>query len=209
MLQVTETIIVPSTPRAIDMKGGKLLLGLRNECIVEYAQPKQGNIPSFLMYSHSNGEVWGLDVADNKILTSADDHNIFTWDYKTRKMVKQTTLNEKGGKKIKYGASTLSTLPDNQCSRAVCLNKKNSHIAVALNNGDVQIRQSINAIDKIVKQMKVCDRWIECMSYSPDGKFLAVGTHVQLVHIFDVDAGYTQKGVIKGHSSYILALVGA
>jgi len=50
-------------------------------------------------------------------------------------MIKSTKINETGGEKIKYGASTLSDLPDNQCSRSIKVNKKVGHVAIALNNG--------------------------------------------------------------------------
>lgn len=32
--------------------------------------------------------------------------------------------------------------------------------------------------------------WIECMAYSPDGNFLAVGAHDSCVYVYDVNNQY-------------------
>jgi len=65
-------------------------------------------------------------------------------------MIKETTIDSKEGQKIKYGASTLSDLPDNQCSRSVKINKKNGHVAIATNDGGIHIRESLDNLDKHV-----------------------------------------------------------
>lgn len=41
------------------------------------------------------------------------------------------------------------------------------------------------------------------MSYSPDGRYLAVGSHDNNIYILE---GTTKKFVLKGHSSFIVAL---
>lgn len=39
-----------------------------------------------VMFSHSNGETWGLDVSNYpKVVTSGDDNKIIVWDTAQRK----------------------------------------------------------------------------------------------------------------------------
>ena len=47
--------------------------------------------------------------------------------------------------------------------------------------------------------------WIEVMKYSPDGKFLAIGSHDDHIYIYDAE---TYRMIDKGwkHSSYIVGL---
>lgn len=48
------------------------------------------------MQSHSDGEVWGLDVNPsnaNVICTSGDDNKVKTWDINARKCKATGTLN--------------------------------------------------------------------------------------------------------------------
>ena len=89
------------------------------------------------MNSHSDGELWGLDVSTfPHIVTSADDNQIITWDASTRKMVKSTPLTTTRQVAAKKGgASTLSSLPASQCSRAVVV--QNGSIVAAGNDGAV------------------------------------------------------------------------
>jgi WD40 repeat protein len=195
-------IVVESSPRALDMVGDKILAGLRNGTIIEIEGGKQ--VP--VMKSHSDGELWGLCIKDNIIATSCDDNRVIVWDTTQRKAITETILNDKPGAKLKYGASTLSTLPDNQCSRALTLNRLNGHIAVGLNDGAIQIRESITNINKVVKSMKDSQRWIECMMYSPDGNLLAVGTHDDTILIYDVKAGYAMKAKFTAHKAAITAV---
>jgi hypothetical protein len=54
-----------------------MLVGLRNGSIYEVS----GDSRKELMFSHSEGEVWGLDVSNfPKVCTSGDDNKIIVWD---------------------------------------------------------------------------------------------------------------------------------
>jgi len=44
------------------------------------------------------------------------------------------------------------------------------------------------------------------MEYSPDGNYLAVGSHDQKTRIYDVQNNYERIATCKGHSSYIHCL---
>jgi len=72
------------------------------------------------MESHSDGEVWGLAVVDSDtVLTSGDDNQIRAWSVSKRQAVSQAIVSNQARKLKRRGASTLSTFPDSQCSRAL------------------------------------------------------------------------------------------
>jgi len=196
------THTLPSVPRALDKKGAEILIGMRNGTI---ALLKDGKITSELLNSHHDGEVWGLEVLETgEVLTSCDDNKLMKWDSKERKCKGTFTINPKAGTKIKYGASSMTAFPDNQCSRAICYNPTTKEVAAATNNGEVHIRD-LAKLGAAKKVLKAAERWIEFMTYSPNGKYLAVGTHDSTIVIYET-AGYTSKGALKAHKSSITAI---
>lgn len=48
--------------------------------------------------------------------------------------------------------------------------------------------------------------WIECMTFSPDQRYLAVGSHDNYIYIYDAQDSFSLVGKCKGHSSYITAV---
>lgn len=117
------------------MHNGKLIVGQRDGTITCI----QGEDRMNIMYSHSDGEVWGLaQRADGTVVTSGDDNKFIAWNPTERKHVKTFKVSDRTVKSKKGGASTLSTLPASQCSRAVALNS--DWMAVAGNDGAVSIR---------------------------------------------------------------------
>ena len=161
------------------------------------------------MQGHSDGEVWGLYIhpsKDNIVVTTCDDNKICVWDMQKRERIAKGTVNKKRGKKRKGGASTLSRFPPNQCSRAVTIHPNNGHIAVSCNDGGVTIRAGYEDIDNIINELTDTKQWNEVMEYSPDGNYLAVGSHDNRIRVYDVNSGYKKVGMCKGHSSYIHCL---
>lgn len=75
------------------------------------------------MKSHNAGETWGLDVLnESMIVTSGDDNKVMIWNTDDRVYAGGCIVNKVAKKNARKGASTLSKLPDSQCSRAVCYN---------------------------------------------------------------------------------------
>lgn len=111
------------------------------------------------------------------MITTADDNKICVWDTTKRERIGKGVINKKKGAKRKRGASTMSRFRPNQCSRAVAINCNNGHVAVSTNEGEVQIRASYSDIDNTINAFRDSKRWNEVMEYSPDGKYLAVGSH--------------------------------
>jgi len=94
----------------------------------------QGQKPEEIMSSHNQGEVWGLDIVDNeRIITSCDDNRVIVWNTQTHKKDEEFIVNSVAKKNARKGASTISSLPDSQCSRAVLMHK--GMPIVAANNG--------------------------------------------------------------------------
>ena len=75
------------------------------------------------MTSHSDGEVWGLSVpTDDLVLTSADDNQIIGWSPSQKKQIARGTVSTVAKSLKRRGASSLTSFPDSQCSRAISFN---------------------------------------------------------------------------------------
>lgn len=48
--------------------------------------------------------------------------------------------------------------------------------------------------------------WIEAAEYSPDGKYLAAGSHDTNIYIYDVENGYSLVGKCKEHNASITCI---
>ena len=197
---------VSSTPRSIDFYFHEGVAGCSNGSIytftIEDKKVDERKIKE-LMASHSDGEVWGLDLIDNLAITSGDDNKIIVWDIVKKKKINTVVIDKIKGEKLKNGASTMSSFADNQCSRFIGINTNfNNHVAVGTNCGEVQIRRSIHLIDRVEAILHEPTRWIEFMSYSPSGELLAVGSHDSNVYVYNTK-DYILKCKLTGHSSFI------
>jgi microtubule-associated protein-like 1/2 len=54
-------------------------------------------------------------------------------------------------------------------------------------------------------ELKDSKEWIEVMAFSPDGQYLAVGSHDNMIRVYST-ADWSLTGNCRGHSSYIMAL---
>jgi len=197
--QSTRCIEVGSLVRAIDCMGDKLLIGQRDGTIT----CMQGDNKMEIMHSHDNGEVWGLaQTSSGTIVTSGDDNKVMMWDPESRKMTKCSKVTDRSEKSRRGRASTMSRMPDSKCSRAVAIN--DSFIAIAGNDGAVTVR-AVGQPDMDIKTMKDSTEWIEVMSFSPDGAYLAVGSHDNATYVYRTSDWGLQSKCNK-HSSYIMAL---
>lgn len=158
------------------------------------------------MQSHSDGEVWGLGLTDSDIIvTSGDDNKIKSWNIKTRKPVDTGAVSSESRKAPRGGASSLTTLPDSQCARAIAVNTKNGYVAVGHNDGTLTIRSSINKLGDIISTKRDSQEWIEVLEYSPDQSRLAVGSHDNNIYIYDANS-HALLGKLTKHNSFIVSV---
>lgn len=158
------------------------------------------------MESHSDGEVWGLSISDPYIFTTGDDNKIKVWNTNSRTCIANGTVCKEARKVKRGGASTLSTLPDSQCSRAIDYNYRNKHVAVGHNDGTLTIRASIQKLDDVLYTFNHSKEWIEVIKYSPDGNKLAVGSHDNNIYIYDTTNNYKLLGKCAKHNSFIVSV---
>jgi WD40 repeat protein len=198
--QVTKTIEYPSLVRAIDCDdSGNLLVGQRDGTI-SYEDGSRTNI----MYSHSDGEVWGLaQQADGTVVTSADDNKVMFWNPESRSFIKQAKVSDRRKKAKRGGASTLSKYPDSQCSRSVAVN--DTYLIVAGNDGAVSVR-NCSAPDNEIKLIQDSTEWIEVMAFSPNNEYLACGSHDNNIYVYNVNQDFALVGKCSAHNSYVMAM---
>merc|ERR1740117_1705735 len=104
------------------------------------------------------------------------------------------------------GASSMSRKPASQQARSVVW--LNEAVIVASNDGTVSVGLTD---DKSIKgewyhQLTDSLEWIECMAVSPDHKWLAVGSHDNIIYVYNIDNKFKLHSKCKGHSSYINSL---
>lgn len=202
-LEMLREIQLPSTPRAVDVFNGELMaVGLRNGSIIEVNLADEST--STIMQSHHTGEVWGLGVSagSKTIFTSGDDDQIIEWDPESRTAVSSCVVNPEERRAKKNKASTQGDKPESQASRAVDVNPSNGHVAAGANDGSVTIREDPSS-GEITQELRDSGQWIEAVEYSPNGNFLAVGSHDNLIYVYDVNDGYSLIGKCKGHNAAI------
>jgi len=56
---------------------------------------------------------------------------------------------------------------------------------------------------ELLHEIKDSKQWISDVKYSPDGKYLAVGSHDNAVYLYKRRRGYARSSVFKKHNSYI------
>lgn len=102
----------------------------------------------------------------------------------------------------------MASTPAHQQSRGITYSKKWNHVAVSNNQGDVTILD-YNDFSKRVTTLMKPREWCECLSYSPDENFLALGSHDDSIYIYKISESgeYTLHWSITFvHSSAIVGM---
>uniref|UniRef100_A0A672QZY9 receptor protein-tyrosine kinase n=1 Tax=Sinocyclocheilus grahami TaxID=75366 RepID=A0A672QZY9_SINGR len=164
-----------------DVDGEELLVGTTRNAILRgsFSDGFVGHVD----------EMWGLAThpTQNIFLTCGNDRQVCVWNAEDHKLDWCTTLEESGlcadfspnGGVVSVGLST---------GRWVVLDLQTKEVVTDLTDGNEQL---------------------SVMRYSPDGSFLAVGSHDNFIYIYNVTEGgrrYTRFGKCTGHSSFITHL---
>jgi len=202
-----------------DEDAKNLVVGCSNSDIYTVPVSGSSSAPNPVVEGHFEGEVWSLfaDGGNDSFLTAGEDNRVFRWNTKSHKADGNGKVSQKKPPKTrrKYGVSTTSRLHPSQCARAIAQSPDGSHVAIGRNDGrlivlDAKKLETVTVVNlnnhskRKVKKQK--GNWIEAMSYSPDGKYLAVGTHGIAICICDVSNGYKVATALKKHNSVITHL---
>ena len=201
-MECTQALSVGVLPRAIDCNGTNLIVGLRSGRIEELNLETGEN--TLVHESHNDGEVWGLSLDGSYAYTSGDDNQVKVWDPASKKCISTAIVNTAERKARKNRASTLGSFPDSQSSRALSISC-NGHLAVCANDGSVTIRDTAD-INNVITELTDSQEWVEVAEYSPDGNFLAVGSHDTNIYIYDAANGYSLVGTCSKHNASITCI---
>ncbi|KAL4648208.1 echinoderm microtubule-associated protein-like 4 isoform X2 [Arapaima gigas] len=168
-----------------DVDGEELLVGTTRNAILR-GTLSDGFVA--IVQGHVD-ELWGLAThpSENVFLTCGHDRQVCLWNAEEHRLDWCTMLEESG-----------------LCAD-FCPNGR--VVSVGLNTGrwvvlDLQTQEVVSDNTDGNEQLSV-------MRYSPDGSFLAVGSHDNFIYIYTVtEAGrrYTRFGKCTGHSSFITHL---
>ena len=87
------------------------------------------------------------------------------------------------------------------------MNPKNGHVAFTNNDGQLFLRAGSKTLHQsILSEIKLSNEWIETISFSPYGSYLAVGSHDNTIYILDVNDSYKVKSKCQKHNSFITSL---
>jgi len=140
--------------KSTDIYKGQFIVGTSNGKIILI----EGKKKKVLINGHGFGEVWGLDISakTGKIVTTSDDNKILVFDPEKNDVVNEGVINATPGpkRKVGKGASTLSSMPPNQCARAVAIHPLYENIAIGVCDGELQVRQSLEDINKTIFKAK-------------------------------------------------------
>ncbi|CAF0987237.1 unnamed protein product [Adineta ricciae] len=176
--QLTEEETSKTSIRAVTL-ARRIFIGTHRGEICEIE--KDGRI-RICVQGHAEGEMWALSTHPSKleICTASDDKTVRIWSLQDRRMLRFKTFNK-----------LIRTCEYSQNGKTIAVGTKDGQFMI-LNEGDLSTIVQVEHRNQEVSDIK----------FSPDDRYLAVGTHDNFVDIYNVE---TQKrvGICKANSSYI------
>ncbi|XP_070181364.1 echinoderm microtubule-associated protein-like 2 isoform X3 [Littorina saxatilis] len=163
-------------------KGGLVLIGttknriLQGSLDLEFSPVMQGHID----------ELWGLAThpTQHQFLTCGSDRLVYLWDSQSRSIVWTKELND----------------PAHSC----CFHPEGSVVAIGTKAARWVVLDL--ATHEIVSVHTDGNEQIECIQFSPDGNYIAVGSRDNYVYVYQASEGgrkFSRVGRCSGHSSFI------
>ncbi len=168
---------------------GTIAIGANDGSLIEIDETGEGVT---LLNSHFAGELNAIDIVDKDfVITSGEDNQIILWDYRDHRAHKISKIDESCTelKPIQMGKYK-HLMGRSAMSRCIGINRVNANVAVGVNSGYVQIRESVMNLDHTLHTIKTGNAQIESLKYSTDGKKLAVGTYDFKIYVYDVNSKY-------------------
>ena len=178
---ITSRVACTACVKAMHLSGSMLVVGTRTGEVYEMDTTSYSY--TLLLQGHGYGTVWGLACHPNEhqYVTVGDDCTCRVWDVASRRMVMVRDLGAKG--------------------RSVAYHPDGSQIAIGLAGGGLVVL-SADSLDTMHAK-KDREEPIHELKYSPNGQYLAAGSHDNYIDVYDVGKNYGRTGVAKGHASYI------
>ena len=178
-LTIISNIQCKAVPRAVDFSDDLTVVGDWEGTITLY----QGTAETKTWKSHHLEETWGLDLTDELAITAGDDNKILIWNYNTHELKAEGVIDPEPPMVPETNISKPRKLPDNQCSRALAYNSVANEVAIATMAGTVNVKD-MSTVGTTKYKLDCGTKRIQCIRYSPDGNFLAVGSDDTKVRLF-------------------------
>lgn len=167
-------------------RGEAIVAGTKNNCIVWGSVDRDF---SLLVQGHKmvkDSELWGLAThpSQKQFLTCGWDGLVSLWDVQSKSAVWVTQIDDEAHSCCFHPDGTVVAV-GTRAPRFVVLDLATSEVVSVLTTGSEQI---------------------ECLRYSPDGQYLAVGSRDNSIYIYRASHSghqYNKLGRCSGHSSYV------
>nr|CDS29739.1 echinoderm microtubule associated protein1 [Hymenolepis microstoma] len=162
-----------------------------------------------LVQGHSD-KFWALSAhpQSHHFLTAGRDGNIFLWDSLTRRLVWAENLSEELTCAAFYPPITPSSPTTNQNGRnGNDLADSVPVVAVGTGSGRWIVLDAL--LHQVIAAHHETNEAIQCIAYSPNGQYIAIGGRDNSIYVYSVSARgtkYVRLGKCSGHSSFVLHL---
>ena len=166
-----------------------VIIGTTKNCILQANLEQDDKEFQYLTKGHSE-ETWGLCVHPSKPLfvTCGYDKMLYLWNSEDNSLVWVKQLEDE--------------------LQSVGFHPNGNILAVATKNNKLLVLDADSGEAEFFK-CEIGSEQHDCIKYSPDGSYLALGSHDNFIYLFTVSEDgkqYKKHGRLSGHSSYITHL---